>query len=316
MKYKISALTILLVVVIEACAQTAAPVSQAVSTSALAATQEAVIEKRLKRRTHALGPVDDHACTLERNDREEDYLAALTKQEIAGYLKLASAGDADAMYLLALIPGETAVPKPEGIREYPWRDPWLARAGAAGHPIAKYLLAAEAHDKKLIADGDYLALVEAAALAQGSGDIAWRLAFSYMNPDAEKGDVRYKVPRNFMFLSGDKAKALYWARLAAGKGNMMAAEDLCSTMYLGTAQYKYGIQVTDTAETARWCTLAAQAGCSERAALSLSGLYQKGIGVTRSMVDALYWRKISDERNRRNFLPIGKWKYRGGANDK
>jgi len=214
------------------------------------------------------------------------------------------------MYLLALVPTEARVANPEGTREYPYREPWLVRSAAAGHPIAKYLVAEEAYHKKSISDDDYLALVEAAALAQGSGDIAWRLAYSYKNPTAEKGDVIYKIPRNFLFLKGDKAKALHWARLAARKGNMMAAEDLCSTMYIGT-QSNYGIAQRDLDETVRWCTMASQAMCSSRAALSLSGLYREGIGVAKSSIDALYWLNISTERFRRNSVPVGRREYIG-----
>lgn len=282
-----------------------------------AAVQSSVAQpskvKRLKRRTQEFGLVDDHICTLERRNRQEDYLAELSAKEINSYLKMAQAGDADAMYLLALIPVESSTGGAEAKREYPYRHPWLARSAAAGHPIAKYLAAEEAYLKNNISDDSYLALIEAAALAQGSGDIAWRLAFSYKNPTAEKGDVIYKVARNFLFLKGDKAKALHWARVAAAKGNMMAAEDLCSTMYAGTTQFTYGFAERDLNETVRWCTLAAQAMCSSSAALTLSGLYRDGIGLPKSSVDALYWLRISKERFRKNSVPIGKFEYTEGS---
>lgn len=262
--------------------------------------------KRLKRSIEQIGPVDDHTCTLERRYRQDDYLAALTPKELAGYLQLAESGDADAMYLLTQIPKEAA----DGNHEYPYRNPWLPRAAQAGHPIAKYLLAEESHRMKEISDEAYLGLIEAAALFQGSGEIAWRLAYSYKHPNAGTGDVVFKVPRNFMFLKGDKEKALYWARTAAGKGNIMAAEDLCTTMYMGTF-YLYGLSKRDPVEAVHWCTAAAQATCSARAALSLSGLYREGLGVTKSRLDALYWLRVHEERFRRNFVSIGKWEYEG-----
>jgi TPR repeat protein len=245
-----------------------------------------------------MGQVDDHPCTREHAYRQNDYLAALTDKEIFDYGKRAEQGDTEAMYLLSQIAREIPGTK----REYPYRDRWLPRAADAGHPIAKYLMAEEAHKNKELGDEQYLALIEAAALAQGGGDIAWRLAFSYANPTAEL-DYGIKcsgeIPRAFNFLKGEPNKALFWAQIAADKGNIMAAEHLCNSFYLETGDPHYGIAKRNATETARWCTLAAQAMCSKRGALLLSILYREGIGVRRSAIDALYWQRIYQERDRK-----------------
>lgn len=53
---------------------------------------------------------------------------------------------------------------------------------------AKELLAEDAYTGKPLTDETYLALIEAAALAQGSGDLAWRLSNAYQgyNPRGER----------------------------------------------------------------------------------------------------------------------------------
>lgn len=304
-------------------------------------------------------PVDEHVCTRERTYQQEDYLAALTEKEIAAYVKLAEKGDADAMYLLSQVVTE----KEDGNRDYTNRNKWLPRAADAGHPIAKYLLAEEAYNKreriadfeksvrttsgksanvryflalvakyrsggdndqplpepppdaqiwqalakeltskdaytnKPLTDEYYLELIETAALAEASGDLAWRLAYSYANPDAERSDVYCPggFGRNFRFLNGNPKKALHWARIAAGKGNIMAAETLCNWYYYGNA-IRLDIDKRDPAEAAQWCTLAAQADCSSGGALWLSRLFREGVGVPKSAVDALYWERVYQQR--------------------
>jgi TPR repeat protein len=270
-------------------------------------TLQPAAPKRLTRSVDIIGPVDDHKCTLERKYREEDYLASLDEKALSGYLQSARSGDAGAMFLLSQVPKET----PNGGREYPMRDPWLRRAADAGHPVAKYFLADEAHRRKEIGDDEFLAVIEAAALFQGGGDIAWRLSFSYSRAGAERGDLVMKVPRNFLFLKGDKSKALHWARIAGAKGNIMAAENLCGSMYFSTSEHFYGLARPNPEEVVRWCTLAAQAICSDAGALWLSGLYRKGIGVAPSPLDALYWERQYKERATRNRPPRDKWEYIG-----
>lgn len=269
--------------------------------------------KRLKRlNPRCIGAVDDHPCTREQTYRQEDYLASLSNLEIADYERRAESGDADAMYLLSLIAKEM----PDGKRDFPYREKWLSRAADARHPIARYLIAEIAYKRKELSDETFLKEIEMAAQSQGNGDIAWRLAFSYANPSAEE-DYGVKcsggVPRNFTFLKGDPIKALHWARIAAGKGNIMAAENLCNSFYLDTGNPSYGIPRRDATESAYWCTLAAQAMCSQRGAFSLSVLFRDGIGVPKSALEALYWKRISRERDSRTRrVPISQWEYIGG----
>ncbi len=345
--------------------------------SVASANDYAPIKRLTRNNQQCVGEVDDHPCIREQKYRQEDYLAALGDKEIAGYERLADKGDADAMFLLSQIAKETA----DGKRKYEYREKWLPRAAAAGHPVAMYQQATEAYRKreriaeyekavnngygslefryllslvssrrsgeenawpaselppnaetwqalaeeltsedaytgKPLTDEHYLELTEAAALAEGSGDIAWRLAFSYANPESEKIYGIYcaeGMRRSFHFLKGAPQKALQWTRIAAEKGNIMAAELLCNSYYLDTGNPRYGIAKRDAAESARWCALSAQAMCSSRAALSLSVLYREGIGVPKSAIDALYWERIHQERFKRTRVPLNKLEYVGGC---
>ncbi len=325
--------------------------------------------KRLKRLNPGpLCGIDDHPCIREIVYRQEDYLAALTEKEIADYEKKAKLGDADAMYLLSQIPKEL----PDGKREYLYRT-WLQKAADAGHLVANYLLAKEAHIKRMhialvekrakiekdpssiylyalitgaplpeteppyvdklqarakeltaedyytgkpLTDESYLAIIEAAALAQGNGEIAWRLAISHASPTIDT-DIRCSgdIDRHFGFVEKSPQKALHWARIAASKGNIATAEFLCNSFSLKSGDSAFDIPGRDAAEAVRWCTLAAQATCSSAAALNLSALYHEGIGVSQSAIDALYWKRIWREHRRMNYMPINKWEYFGGSSN-
>ena len=262
--------------------------------------------------------IDDYYCTRERVYREEDYLAALSEKDIAKYQAMAVKGDVEAMYLLTKIARET----PDGVREYPYRATWLPQAEAAGHPIALYERAREEAFRQGQAKGiirpyfdeALIDLAEKAAMAQGSGEIAIRLAFAYRT-----GDGRPKIPKELqheidLFREADASqpaattiriqprnpqKAVYWARIAAEKGNILAAEELCIAYSWGNPRFGVIGQPADNDQDGvRWCQLAAQAPCSSRGALYLSGLYKDGKGVSRSMEDAAYWGKIYERRSK------------------
>ena len=179
---------------------------------------------------------------------------------------------------------------------------------------AKELTAEDAYTGKPLTEAHYLELIEAAALAQGSGDIAWRLAFAYQGL-AAGGDVICSdedQARKFSFLQADPEKALYWAKVAANKGNIAAAEDLCNSYYWVSGDFRLGITKRDSSEAARWCTLAAQAMCSVRGSMYLSRLYREGIGVPKSEMEELYWIRVYGERKTRHYVPLDKWEYVGG----
>lgn len=264
-------------------------------------------DKRLSRSVQSLGPVDDHACNLDRKYRREDYLARIDQATLSKYVAAAEAGDREAMYLLAQVPRDAG----GGDRTYPYRDRWLAAAARLGHPLAELQVGATDFRSKRISGEQYQLLIEKAAIWEADGDVAWRLAYSYLHPDAEKGDIAYPVPRPYPVVQGDKAKGLRWARVAAEKGNVMAAEDLCTRMTLNTAKEIYGLEERDPAETLKWCRFASQAACSSGSATMMSILYDRGDGIARSPIDALVWRSIAQERRQRNLAPLGKWEYMG-----
>lgn len=329
--------------------------------------------KRLHRQYQNETVMEASPCIRERIYREEDYLAALSNKQLLDFEKAAEQGDADAMYLLSLVPRELD----NGEREYPYREKWLGRAAAAGHPIARFRLAEVAYKKrrhiaqietmakvnkhpssiylhtlinggapdtsglsakevetlqklakeflaednytgKPLTDENYLGMIEAAALAQGSGDLAWRLANAYQGYNPEDSDVQrgdLSKATYFVFLHSDPGKALFWARIAAEKGHIEAAELLCTQFYYGNNS-RLGIKTQNGAEAARWCTLAAHAMCSIKAPLYLSNLYKDGIGVPKSALDALFWRRIDQEHDRINRKARNKFEYIvGNEND-
>lgn len=277
------------------------------------------------------GDVDDSYCTRERAYREEDYLAAMPDKDIANYLAMADKGDVEAMYLLSKIVRETA----DGGREYPYRETWLPLAEKAGHPVALYERAREEAFRQEQAKGiirpfhndALIELAEKAAMAQGSGEIAARLAFAYRTGDGRPEipkELQHEIKESDLFREGDNSrptattirirlrnpqKAAYWARIAAEKGNILVAETLCATYASGSGSFGVYDQSSDNdKDGVRWCVLAAQRPCSYRGAAYLSGLYLKGKGVPRSLVDAVYWKKVDERRSK--YLPRN-WEYTG-----
>ena len=283
--------------------------------------------KRLKRIYQVCGPVDDHPCTVEYKYRQEDFLASFDDEDIAEFEERAKNGDADAMFLLSQIPREDA----ERNRTYPYRDKWLTRAAEAGHAIARYQLGEIAHQKGEISDEEFLKLAEAAAQIEPGGDLAWRLGFSYGSAGIENTDNRgcsywvevkgpprdYKylnakwIPRNFIFLKGDPEKALYWTRLAAEKGNVMAAERLCLSYYnYNNGWPEFGINGPDETEALRWCTQAAFSSCSNVGASAMSDLYRTGFVFQKNKVAETFWLRIEANRvEKLRGLNPSEWEY-------
>jgi len=287
--------------------------------------------KRLKRLNPNWmgGEIDDSYCTRERAYREEDYLAAMPDKDIANYQAMADKGDVEAMYLLSKIARET----PDGGREYPYRETWLPLAEKAGHPIALYERAREesfrqGQAKGIIrpfSDNALIELAEKAAMAQGSGEIAARLAVAYRigdgRPEIPK-ELQHEIKESDLFREGDSSrpaattirvrlrnpqKAVYWARIAAEKGNILVAERLCTDYSWGNPSFAVdGQPVDNDQDGVRWCVLAAQAPCLRSGALYLSGLYKEGKGVPRSFVDAAYWEEVDKQRSKR---PNRNWEY-------
>lgn len=93
-----------------------------------------------------------------------------------------------------------------------------------------------------------------------------------------------------------------WMELAGRGGNPWAQENLCQaymglikTFPLRAPNPDWGFVPNDS-NVFYWCSLAAQNACSKSSLVSLSHLYQYGIGTEKSSTQAAYWNDRSNKR--------------------